>query len=102
MAFAAAAAVTAETRHWWGDRYTWAVAPLMYGGATMVGISRMHSNKHWASDVIMGAAIGTFAGLKTVRYHHSHPGNRIDDWMLAGSIGGEGGLRLMVLPKSRR
>ena len=54
----------------------------MYGGATMIAASRMYNNKHWASDVVMGAAIGTFAGTKVVRYHHSHPGNRIDKWLL--------------------
>ena len=81
MGFAAAAAVTSETSKWWPNS-TWYVAPIMYGGATMIAASRMYNNAHWASDVVMGAAIGTFAGLKTVKYHHSHPGNRIDKWLL--------------------
>ena len=34
----------------------------------------------------MGAAIGTFAGTKVVKYHHSHPGNRIDKWLLRPSV----------------
>jgi hypothetical protein len=91
-AFAAAAAVTSETSRWW-PRSTKFVAPLMYGGATMVGLSRMYNNRHWASDVVLGAAVGTFAGLKVVRYHHSHPGNRIDDILLGVSAvpDGEGG-----------
>ena len=46
----------------------------------------MYDNRHWASDVLVGAGIGTFDGLKVVRYHHSHPGNRLDRWMLAGSL----------------
>lgn len=79
--FAAAAAVTAETSKWWPGS-EWYIGPLMYGGATMIAASRMYNNKHWASDVVMGAAIGTFAGTKVVRYHHSHPGNRIDKWLL--------------------
>jgi membrane-associated phospholipid phosphatase len=83
--FAAASAVTSETNRWW-PKSTWYVAPVMYGGATLIGFSRMYNNKHWASDVVMGAAIGTFAGLKVVRYHHSHPGNRIDRWLLSGSV----------------
>jgi membrane-associated phospholipid phosphatase len=83
--FAAAAAVTSETNRWW-PQSTWYVAPVMYGGATLIGFSRMYNNKHWASDVVMGAAIGTFAGLKVVRYHHSHPNNRIDRWLLSGSL----------------
>jgi membrane-associated phospholipid phosphatase len=85
MAFAAAAAVTSETSKWW-PKSTWYIAPVMYGGAALVAISRMYDNKHWASDIVMGAAIGTFSGLKVVRYHHSHPNNRIDRWLLSVSV----------------
>ena len=99
--FAAAAAVTTETNRWWPSS-TWYVAPIMYGGASLIGLSRMYNNKHWASDVITGALIGSFAGRKVVRYHHSHPGNRIDDWLLSGSVShGENGglaLRMSILP----
>lgn len=81
VAFAAAAAVTSETSRWW-PKSKWYVGTAMYGGATLVALSRMYDNKHWASDVVMGAAIGTFAGAKVVRYHHSHPDNRLDRWIL--------------------
>lgn len=80
-AFAAAAAVTEETSRWW-PHSTWYVAPLMYGGATFVGLSRMYHNRHWASDVVLGAAIGTFAGLKVVQYDYAHPNNKLDRVML--------------------
>jgi membrane-associated phospholipid phosphatase len=83
--FAAAAAVTAETSRWWPNS-VWYIGPAMYGGAALVGLSRMYNNRHWASDVITGAAIGTFAGTKVVRYHHTHPGNRIDRWLLGASM----------------
>jgi membrane-associated phospholipid phosphatase len=94
-AFAAGAAVTAEMARWYPSS-VWYVAPVMYGGAALVGVSRMYNNRHWASDVIFGAGIGTFAGLKVVRYQHSHPGNRLDKWLLAGSItpNAEGGQTL--------
>ena len=85
MGFAAASAVTTETSMWW-PQSTWYIAPVMYGGATLIAASRMYNNKHWASDVVMGAAIGTFAGTKIVKYHHSHPGNRIDKWLLRPSV----------------
>ena len=84
-AFAAAAAVTAETGTWW-PKSTWVIGPLMYGGATMVGLSRMYHNKHWASDVVLGAGIGTFSGLKVVRYSHAHPNNKIDRIILGTTI----------------
>ena len=97
MGFAAAAAVTEETREWW-PKYNWAVATAMYGGATLIGTSRMYNNKHWASDVITGAAIGTFAGRKVVRYHHSHPDNRVDRWLLGARVTPGGRVALMVMP----
>jgi hypothetical protein len=64
----------------------WYVAPVMYGGATLVGSSRMYHNNHWASDVALGAAIGTFSGLKVVRYSHAHPDNKLDHFILGASI----------------
>jgi membrane-associated phospholipid phosphatase len=91
-AFAAAAAVTSEVKRI-GPEYTWIVGPVMYGSATMVGLARMYHNKHWASDVALGAAIGTFSGLKVVRYSHNHPDNRIDRHLLSAMIqpNGNGG-----------
>ena len=84
-AFSAAAAVVAET-HEWAPQSTWYVAPIMFGGATMVGLSRIYNDQHWASDVMMGAAIGTFAGLKTVRFNHTHAGNQVDRILLGARL----------------
>jgi membrane-associated phospholipid phosphatase len=76
-AFAAASAVVSEAERGWPGHF-WLVAPAMYGGAALVGVSRMYHDKHWASDVALGAAIGTFSGLKVVRYAHDHPQNFLD------------------------
>lgn len=100
-AFAAAAAFTAETSRN-APNTTWFVAPLMYGGAALAGVSRMYDNRHWATDVLVGAGIGTFAGLKVVRYHDSRPDNGIDRFFLSGSLvpnetGGRS-LRWSVIP----
>src|SRR2546430_6081458 len=84
-AFAAAAAVSSETSTWWPSS-RWIIGPAMFGGAALTGISRMYDNKHWASDVIVGGGIGTFAGLKVVRFNESHSGNRLDRWLLNASI----------------
>ena len=84
-AFAAAAAVSSETSEWWPNT-RWIIGPVMFTGATLTGVSRMYDNKHWASDVIVGAGLGTFAGLKVVRYNNAHPGSRIERLFLSGSI----------------
>ncbi len=84
-AFAAASAVTSEARRMW-PKSVWVVGPALYGGATLVGLSRMYNNRHWASDVALGAAIGTFSGLKVVRYSHAHPDNKVDRILLGGTI----------------
>lgn len=84
-AFSAAAAVVAETHEWW-PRSTWYVAPVMFGGATMVGLSRMYHDQHWASDIVLGAAIGTFAGLKTVRFNHTRAGHKLDRILLGTRV----------------
>ena len=91
-AFAAAAAVTSEMRRMHPDAVIF-VAPVLYGGATLVGLSRMYHNNHWASDVALGAGIGTFSGLKVVRYSHAHPDNKLDKLILGATVfpTGDGG-----------
>jgi membrane-associated phospholipid phosphatase len=82
-AFAFASTVARETQLWWPHQ-AWIVGTVFYGGATLVGVSRMYNNMHWASDVMAGAAIGTLVGLKVVKYTHSHPGGRIDNKLIKG------------------
>ncbi len=43
------------------------VGILSYGIATGVGLSRIYENEHWASDVLIGAALGYAIG-KTIFY----------------------------------
>ncbi len=43
-----------------------------YGAATFVGFSRLYQNKHWASDVVLAAAIGELCGRVVTRYHATH------------------------------
>jgi membrane-associated phospholipid phosphatase len=40
-----------------------------YAAATFVGYSRIYKNKHWASDVILGAALGELCGRVVTSYH---------------------------------
>lgn len=68
-AFALAATISAETRlhHPEMARY---VSPAAYGAASLVGLSRIYSQKHWASDVVLGAAIGTYSARWLFGLHH--------------------------------
>ena len=94
-AFAAASSLTSEIHRVY-PHLTWFAGPVLYAGATTVGLARMYHNKHWASDVALGAAIGTFSGRKVVQYQHGHPGNRLDQIMLGTSLTPDphGGARL--------
>lgn len=80
-AFSTAAALTAEMqeRRMPSARY---VGPLLYTLAAGPGLARMYHDKHWASDVLMGAVLGSVTGIRAVRYAHGNPGNRVDRWLL--------------------
>lgn len=101
-AFAFAAVISAETSHWWPDT-RWVIGPIMYGAASLTGVSRIYNNQHWASDVIAGAAIGTLTGIKVFRFQHSHPDNWLDKKLLrAGVSVSNNGTLMPVLSVVRR
>lgn len=77
MAFTFASVLAGETAHRWPRAHKY-LAPLAYAAATGVGLARMYNDKHWASDVALGAAIGTLSGRIVVRYGHGRPNNWID------------------------
>lgn len=82
-AFAFASTFTREVQFWW-PHSAFLVGSVMYGGATLMGLSRMYNNQHWASDVLAGAGIGTLIGLKVVKYTHSNPDNHFDRQLIKG------------------
>lgn len=88
-AFAAAAAATAEVGYLNKGSKPF-VGTVLFGAAGIVGLSRMYNNKHWASDVAVGAAIGTFVGWKVTRYSHQHPNNAVDNFFLGRQRGDDG------------
>jgi hypothetical protein len=63
-------------------RYGQIVGILSYGTAGAVGLSRMYSAEHWASDVVLGTVIGVFLGKRVVDHAHSGPANKLDKFLL--------------------
>lgn len=64
VAFAAATVFASEYR----DK---PIVPIIaYSAATLIGISRITENKHWATDVFVGAAVGYLAGKNVVNNYH--------------------------------
>src|SRR3989440_2522084 len=55
----------------------WVQAPA-YGLASAVGYARLNNNRHWPSDVLAGAAIGSFVGKTVVHFNQKHRQVRIE------------------------
>jgi membrane-associated phospholipid phosphatase len=68
--FAMAAALTSEADQW-RPGLGRIIGPIAYGSAGLVGLARMYQNDHWASDLPLAMAIGTWSGLTVVA--RSHP-----------------------------
>jgi membrane-associated phospholipid phosphatase len=45
---------------------------LAYSAATLIGVSRITENRHWATDVLAGAAIGYLTGRNVVNNYHRY------------------------------
>lgn len=75
-AFAVAAVVASEY-----EDYE-LVGPIAYGLASATSLSRLNDNKHWASDVFVGGALGYFIGKMVVRYNPFDlpPGIAVGPW----------------------
>lgn len=82
-AFTVASVISSE----YGDRYF--IGPAAYGIATLTSFSRLNDNRHWASDVFVGAAVGYFVGKMVVRYNPFDPARSvvIEPWGDADSRG---------------
>jgi membrane-associated phospholipid phosphatase len=108
VAFAAASAVTSELAARDGA-LRWRVGVPLYLGAAAAGWSRMHENRHWATDVVGGAAIGTIAGVAVTRWHRTRPDNVLDRRLLGVGVTVSGGdarlaivpMRVVVRPRAR-
>ena len=84
-AFAAASAASQEISYLWPHASRlW--TPALFTSASLVGVARIYEDKHWASDVVAGAAVGTIVSRIVVRYSRAHPRNGIDRLLLPVGI----------------
>ena len=69
------------------DHYSQPVPFIAYSTASLIGLSRIFLDEHFASDVLAGAALG-FAIGKTLSWRHR---NRKENWMILPMVPGKHG-----------
>jgi hypothetical protein len=97
--FSAAAALTSEIYRF-DARAGRIVGIVTYGGAGAVGLARMYAAEHWASDVVLGSAIGIALGRRIVSHAHGNPANPVDRFLLGGVTMTGNGLGLKLYEQS--
>jgi len=100
-AFALAAVVDEEGSTSWPHAAR-IVTPVTYGLASLVGLSRIYKDRHWMSDVAVGALVGEYSGLIVERFNRRHPHNALERWLVPSAVvpvrdtGAHGGAGMMV------
>jgi membrane-associated phospholipid phosphatase len=84
LAFALASAASVDAARAW-PRLRVFLPVAFYTTAATVGLGRVYRNDHWASDVVVGAGVGTLAGLLATRFNLFHQDNFIRRWLLPPS-----------------
>jgi membrane-associated phospholipid phosphatase len=84
-AFAFATAMSHEINRAW-PRAGKVASPLLYAGATAAGLARVYHDKHWASDVALGAGVGILSARTTLRFLHGRPNNLLDRVLLRTTV----------------
>lgn len=80
-AFAFATAVTLEVRRRAPRHARW-VGVLSYASALSTAYARMHDDRHWLSDVVVGAGVGSVTAAAIHRWHATRPNDPIDGFFL--------------------
>lgn len=62
QAFTVATVIASHYDSWW-------IRIASFGTASLVGWSRVHKDRHYTSDCVAGAAIGTFVGYTVTHYN---------------------------------
>ena len=79
--FAFATAVHLEVKRRAPQHARW-VGPLVYTAAFASAYGRLHDDRHWLSDVVTGAGIGSVTAAAIHRWHATRPADPIDGFFL--------------------
>ncbi len=88
------AAVSFATAAVFADRFEQPIPLIAYGLASAVALSRVYSDKHFASDVVAGGALGWIIG-KALSARHPASDSTIDIYPLAFDRGGALGIMVV-------
>jgi len=80
-AFAFATAVHLEVKRRAPRHARW-VGVLAYGSAVATAYARMHDDRHWLSDVTVGAGIGSVTAAAIHRWHATRAADPVDGFFL--------------------
>lgn len=80
-AFAFATAVTRNVAREAPQHARW-VGIATYSSAALTAYARIHKDRHWLSDVTVGAGVGTVTALAIDRWHATRPNDAIDGFFL--------------------
>ena len=84
-AFSLAAVVDEEGKVFWPHAAR-IVTPVTYGLASLVGLSRIYKDRHYTSDVLVGALVGEYSGLIVERFNRRHPHNALERWLVPKAV----------------
>jgi membrane-associated phospholipid phosphatase len=87
-------AVSFATAAVFADRFEQPIPLIAYGLASVVALSRIYSDKHFASDVVAGGALGWIIG-KALSARHPASDSTIDIYPLAFDRGGAIGIMVV-------
>lgn len=68
IAFASAVVLSTDLARRHPDSAIWLV-PASYGAASLAALSRLYNGHHWATDVLVGALVGSLSGWGVWTFH---------------------------------
>lgn len=77
------------------DQYKWSPY-VAYGIAAMTSYARMNYNRHWASDVVLGALVGHYSAKFAIKWYRKHLQDSVHQIQLSPLIGSSMGIGVTI------